>query len=171
MVERTRSMPTRHSTVPCSGARASIPYRPCGSVQRWRAIFADISAKLRVRIGHRSRRGNASSVMRPTSDRSSGSVNSRLSAFWVVLGLVALAASPSVALSQWLGYPTPGIPRTAGGAPDLKAPSPRTRAGKPDFSGIWFANVPAKDYCNEHDCIQEERMARLFTISCRDHSV
>ena len=42
----------------------------------------------------------------------------------------------------------------------MKAPAPRTREGKPDFSGIWFANVPAKDYCKEKDCIQEERMAR-----------
>ena len=79
---------------------------------------------------------------------------------WLALGLVSLAGAPSVARCQWLGYPTPGIPRTAGGAPDLQAPAPRTRDGKPDFSGIWFANVPAKDYCKEKDCIQEERMAR-----------
>ncbi len=25
---------------------------------------------------------------------------------------------------------------------------------------MWFANVPAKDYCKEKDCVQEERMAR-----------
>ncbi len=42
----------------------------------------------------------------------------------------------------------------------MKARAPRTREGKPDFSGIWFANVPAKDYCREKDCVQEERMAR-----------
>jgi len=73
---------------------------------------------------------------------------------------VALGASPAVVLAQWLDYRTPGIPRTESGAPDLKAPAPRTRDGKPDFSGMWFANVPAKDYCKEKDCIQEERMAR-----------
>jgi len=77
-----------------------------------------------------------------------------------VLALVLLGANPTVAKAQWLGYPTPGIPRTASGAPDLKAPAPRTRAGKPDFSGMWFANVPSKDFCKEKDCIQEERMAR-----------
>jgi hypothetical protein len=81
-------------------------------------------------------------------------------AIWLAVGLVALAGRPSLALSQWLGYPTPGIPRLASGAPDLMAPAPRTREGKPDFSGIWFANVPAKDYCREKDCVQEERMAR-----------
>jgi hypothetical protein len=42
----------------------------------------------------------------------------------------------------------------------LKAAAPRTADGKPDFSGMWFANVPPKDYCREKDCIQEERMAR-----------
>ncbi len=79
---------------------------------------------------------------------------------WSALALLVLGASPAVTLAQWLDYPTPGIPRTASGAPDLKAPAPRTREGKPDFSGIWFANVPAKDYCKEKDCVQEERMAR-----------
>ncbi len=48
----------------------------------------------------------------------------------------------------------------ANGEPDLAAPAPRTPEGKPDFSGMWFANVPARDYCKEADCIQEERMAR-----------
>ena len=76
------------------------------------------------------------------------------------LVLVALCASPALVWAQWLDYRTPGIPRTAGGAPDLKAPAPRGPDGKPDFSGMWFANVPAKDYCKEKDCIQEERMAR-----------
>src|SRR6478752_4588998 len=64
-------------------------------------------------------------------------------------------ASPAGA--QWLNYPTPGIPRLANGAPDLKAPAPRTPDGKPDFSGMWFANVPSRDFCREKDCIQEER--------------
>jgi hypothetical protein len=79
---------------------------------------------------------------------------------WRSLGILVLCSIPAIGLAQWLGYPTPGIPRTASGAPDMKAPAPRTRDGKPDFSGIWFANVPAKDYCKEKDCIQEERMAR-----------
>ena len=71
-----------------------------------------------------------------------------------------LLAGPAGVRGQWIDYPTPGIPRTASGAPDLGAPAPRTSDGKPDFSGMWFANVPAKDYCREADCIQEERMAR-----------
>jgi len=39
--------------------------------------------------------------------------------------------------AQWLNYPTPGIPRTADGKPNLAAPAPRTADGKPDLSGVW----------------------------------
>ena len=48
---------------------------------------------------------------------------------------VVVAAIPLPA--QWLHLRTPGIPRTADGKPDLKAPAPRTADGKPDFSGLW----------------------------------
>lgn len=50
--------------------------------------------------------------------------------------------STSVSLSaQWLGYPTPGIPRTPDGKPSLSAPAPRTPDGKPDLSGIWAVHT------------------------------
>jgi len=39
--------------------------------------------------------------------------------------------------SQWISYPTPGVPRTADGKPNLSAPAPRTADGKPDLSGMW----------------------------------
>ena len=38
---------------------------------------------------------------------------------------------------QWISYPTPGIPRTPDGKPNLSAPAPRTPDGKPDLSGLW----------------------------------
>ena len=41
--------------------------------------------------------------------------------------------------AQWLHYPTPGIPRTRDGKPNLSAPAPKTADGKPDLSGIWAA--------------------------------
>src|SRR4030081_578454 len=40
--------------------------------------------------------------------------------------------------AQWLKQPTPGIPRTRDGKPNLTAPAPRTPDGKPDLSGIWL---------------------------------
>ncbi|HXP88687.1 MAG TPA: hypothetical protein VN841_28410 [Bryobacteraceae bacterium] len=50
---------------------------------------------------------------------------------------MVLAVSPTALFAQWLGYPTPGVPRTPDGQPNLAAPAPRTADGKPDFSGMW----------------------------------
>jgi hypothetical protein len=44
--------------------------------------------------------------------------------------------------AQWLNYPTPGIPRTPDGKPNLSAPAPRTADGKPDLSGVWNGPGP-----------------------------
>lgn len=48
-----------------------------------------------------------------------------------------LLALPLGLAAQWLNYPTPGVPRTADGKPNLTAAAPRTADRKPDFSGIW----------------------------------
>src|SRR5260221_3908206 len=64
--------------------------------------------------------------------------------------LLFAAAAPA----QWLNYPTPGIPRTADGKPNLAAPTPRTSDSKPDLSALWepmgdasssFAGSTARD--------------------------
>ena len=52
---------------------------------------------------------------------------------------VVFAVSNSAG-AQWINHPTPGIPRTADGKPDLTAPTPRASDGKPDLSGIWAMN-------------------------------
>jgi hypothetical protein len=39
--------------------------------------------------------------------------------------------------AQWLNHPTPGIPRTRDGKPDLSARVPRGSNGKPLLSGLW----------------------------------
>jgi hypothetical protein len=47
--------------------------------------------------------------------------------------------------AQWLNLPTPGIPRTANGKPNLTAPAPHTADGKPDLSGLWQRISPKYD--------------------------
>ena len=56
-----------------------------------------------------------------------------------VVAAVAALASPSLT-AQWHGYPTPNVPRTADGKPDLSAPVPRAADGRPDLSGIWLSS-------------------------------
>ena len=50
------------------------------------------------------------------------------------LFLTALIAA--TASAQWVHYPTPGIPRTKDGKPNLTAKAPRVN-GKPDLSGVY----------------------------------
>jgi hypothetical protein len=49
----------------------------------------------------------------------------------------ALFLIAATATAQWLTFPTPGVPRTPDGKPNLSAPAPRSADGKPDFSGVW----------------------------------
>jgi hypothetical protein len=53
-----------------------------------------------------------------------------------LIAVVTVALSAPLA-AQWLNQPTPGIPRTPDGKPNLAAPAPRTAEGKPDLSGLW----------------------------------
>ena len=55
----------------------------------------------------------------------------------IVVFAIILSAMTTPLAAQWVNYPTPGIPRTADGKPNLSAPVPRTADGKPDLSGIW----------------------------------
>jgi hypothetical protein len=50
--------------------------------------------------------------------------------------ILAIAIGAPLA-AQWLNHPTPGIPRTSDGKPNLSAPGPRAPDGKPDLSGVW----------------------------------
>src|SRR5579862_8161499 len=50
--------------------------------------------------------------------------------------MVAILAAGGL-FAQWPAYPTPGVPRTADGKPNLSAPAPKTAEGKTDFTGIW----------------------------------
>ncbi len=69
---------------------------------------------------------------------------------------IALASLITSATAQWLDYPTPGVPKTADGKPNLSAPAPRTGDGKPDLSGLWemerkgrlLADIPGGESVN-----------------------
>ncbi len=52
--------------------------------------------------------------------------------------IVLLACFCAAVNAQWLNFPTPGVPRTADGKPNLNAPVPHTADGKPDLSGVWM---------------------------------
>jgi len=52
------------------------------------------------------------------------------------IGIILCAMSVSLT-AQWPDHPTPGIPRTPDGKPNLSAPAPRSADGKPDLSGVW----------------------------------
>jgi hypothetical protein len=54
--------------------------------------------------------------------------------------LIFLTAT-ATASAQWLNFPTPGLPRTAAGKPNLTAPVPHAVDGKPDLSGLWILNA------------------------------
>jgi hypothetical protein len=56
----------------------------------------------------------------------------------LVLALFMATAAPATA--QWLDYPTPDLPRTPDGKPNLAAAAPETIDGKPDLSGHWRLN-------------------------------
>jgi hypothetical protein len=63
---------------------------------------------------------------------------SKMKTFFNAIVLVAMfvAISP-FARAQWPDYPSPSVPKTADGKPNMEGPAPRTPDGKPDLSGIW----------------------------------
>lgn len=81
----------------------------------------------------------------------------------IVVALLVLGAP--FAASQWVKYPTEGVPRKADGSPDMSAAAPRMADGKPDFSGTWTSDevdprnpgVPP----NPNDATTSRRMINL----------
>jgi hypothetical protein len=53
-----------------------------------------------------------------------------------------LALTPAALFAQWPNYPTPGVPKTADGKPNLAGPTPRAADGHPDLSGVWQYQRP-----------------------------
>lgn len=57
-------------------------------------------------------------------------------------GLILFGAALQAPVqAQWIGYPTPGAPRTANGKVNLSGPAPKYIDGKVDLSGTWEADA------------------------------
>jgi len=76
----------------------------------------------------------------------------------IVISATLWLLLPMTVCAQWLNLPTPGIPRTADGKPNLSAPAPRTADGKPDLSGMWRPEVNAYRF----DVIQAVKDEAVF---------
>jgi hypothetical protein len=57
------------------------------------------------------------------------------------IALVLAAAMIASPAAQWLNHPTPGVPRTPDGKPNLAAPTPRAADGKPVLAGLWRSSL------------------------------
>lgn len=71
------------------------------------------------------------------------------SLFAVLRVVFAILLLATVVDAQWLNHPSPAIPRSPDGTPNLSAPAPKAPDGKPDLSGIWAAEcaVQGRDAC------------------------
>src|SRR5438876_11349958 len=80
---------------------------------------------------------------------------------------VSFAAVVLPANAQWLNHPTPDIPRTSDGKPDLAAPAPRGADGHPDLSGPWTGRsavirVPDEALTEKSKALIHEREENYF---------
>lgn len=67
--------------------------------------------------------------------------------------------------AQWLNYPTPGVPRTPDGKPNLSSPAPKAADGRPDLSGLWEAGTEG---ATSLDTLGEEGLpAEFLNIAAR----
>jgi len=79
------------------------------------------------------------------------------------LATLVLVAATTPLAAQWLTLPTPGIPRTAAGEPDLSAPVPRSADGHPDLTGLWVprgVNGDLFDPSNVHEWARTQMTER-----------
>src|SRR5271165_5517184 len=74
--------------------------------------------------------------------------------------VVFLIGAATPAFSQWLNYPTAGVPKAGDGSPNLNAPTPLAPDGKPDLSGLWTMMCPTAN--GPVLCLPETYVPREF---------
>lgn len=72
----------------------------------------------------------------------------------IAVCFVALAG-PAELGAQWIQYPAAGTPRLKNGSADLRAPTPLTRDGYPDFSGIWGPKAEGPACTGDRPCVEQ----------------
>jgi hypothetical protein len=79
--------------------------------------------------------------------------------------LIVIALSASVS-AQWLHLPSRGVPRNSDGSPNLTAPTPTTRDGKPDLSGMWVARdiLPCQEPSDSVQCTELKLTPQVVNI-------
>jgi hypothetical protein len=72
-------------------------------------------------------------------------LNGMRTSFNGALAGAILLTSVASLFGQWPAYPTPGVPKTSDGKPNLTGPAPKTSNGRPDLSGVWQYMRPPGD--------------------------
>ena len=85
----------------------------------------------------------------------------------LVLAASVFALHGLPAGAQWLDHPTPNIPRTPDGKPNLSAPAPRGTDGHPDLSGTWTGRsavirIPEEALTEQSKALVREREGNYF---------
>lgn len=65
-----------------------------------------------------------------------------MTSFAAPAAAAALLLVAADAAAQWPRYPTPDVPKTRAGEPNLEAPAPRSADGHPDLSALWERTGP-----------------------------
>jgi hypothetical protein len=64
--------------------------------------------------------------------------------------LLQLFCCTRILCAQWVNYPTPGLPRTKDGRPNLSANVPRPSDKHPNLSGVWASILPPRQVPESH---------------------
>jgi hypothetical protein len=80
--------------------------------------------------------------------------------------MLSILSCPLV-YAQFIGYPTPGLPKNPNGTPNLNAPAPKTADGKPDLTGVWDLVVTQCRVNVDADCDDRPAVSEFANIAAK----